>query len=361
MKRIFCVVLSVVIVLGAWSMALASNALLIASNPVAVNFSDVDRSTPQGQAIYKLAEAGILLGNGDGSFRPYDPITRAELCKIVNAIFGYTEPAESGFSDMTGDEWFYPYVLVAKKAGYIIGYDDGTFRADDYVSREQACVILCRVAGLYDLGLNFTITDPVAEWAMPYVQMVLGNGLMALEEGNTFRATYNINRSEFSTVYANFYIPKVPEQPQPPVVIGGGGSSGGSSGGGSGGGSNGGSDSKPNYSQINKETVTKLNTVLTDIEAHESDFRGTGKEIFLTVKDCVQKAINKADQVEINGDFIQTEYASQIKQIESLCEGLKQDEAAWIQFENAALGLKTETLKYLVYDFGLEKYISEYI
>ncbi len=206
MKRFYSIFLAIALTVSAFAFAIAAESdLLIASNPnQGISFSDVDRETETGKAIYKLAEAGILVGDGDGTFRPNDPITRAELSKIVNAIFGYTQPADTGFTDMTEQDWYYSYVLVAKQAGYIVGFHDGTFRGNDFVSREQACTILCRVGGLWDLPFTVAITDPVSDWALPYVNKVLANAQMFLEEGNTFRATENITRAEFSVVFANF-------------------------------------------------------------------------------------------------------------------------------------------------------------
>ena len=53
-----------------------------------ITFSDVDANTSSGAAVYKLVNAGILNGYADGTFRPNNPITRAELFKhfIYNFI-----------------------------------------------------------------------------------------------------------------------------------------------------------------------------------------------------------------------------------------------------------------------------------
>ncbi|MBE7035714.1 MAG: S-layer homology domain-containing protein [Ruminococcaceae bacterium] len=211
-------------------------------------FSDVDANTAIGQAVEVLAAAGILSGDGDGNFRPNDGLSRAELCKIVNMIFKYTEKDTTGFSDVPAEAWYHDQVLIAKKAGYIKGYEDGTFRANNKVTREQACVILARVTGIKDNGVAVEIKDEVAAWALPSVKLVVAHQLMSLEEGNTFRATQNITRGEFSQTHSVF----VGGSGNGNVVIGdiiingdviinnGGGSTGGSTGGGSTGGSVGG-------------------------------------------------------------------------------------------------------------------------
>lgn len=211
MKKILSILISVSIVMSLCVFTtLADNT---------ITFSDVDKNSESSQSIYKLAEAGILLGDGDGTFRPNDSITRAELSKIVNKIFNYTEKDVTGFSDVSEKDWYYNDVLIAKKSGYIVGFTDGTFRGEDNVSREQACTILCRVANLFDIQLNFNIKDEVSEWAMPYVQKVLSNGLMSLEAGDTFRATKNITRAEFCVAFADFYVPQETDETEYKVTV----------------------------------------------------------------------------------------------------------------------------------------------
>ncbi|MBQ4515853.1 MAG: S-layer homology domain-containing protein [Clostridia bacterium] len=115
---------------------------VFADTTTKISFSDVSASTQDGAAIYKLAEKGIINGNPDGTFAPESFVTRAQLCKMVNNIWGFTEMATEGFSDVTKDKWYYSYVLIGKKAGYINGYDDGTFKGDNFVTREQASAII---------------------------------------------------------------------------------------------------------------------------------------------------------------------------------------------------------------------------
>ena len=171
-----------------------------------VSFSDVDGNSASGKAIYKLVNAGILNGYTDGTFRPNNPLTRAELCKIVNLVFKYTEAEELNFSDVKKEDWFYNYVAIAKKAGYIAGHDDGTFKGNDYLTREQTCTIITRVTSLYDISMTETITDTVSPWAIPYVNKVVANRIMPLEAGGKFRATENITRAELVSVMSNFVV-----------------------------------------------------------------------------------------------------------------------------------------------------------
>lgn len=196
MKRI----LSLFVILA----MMLSSIVVFAAETTAPVFADVDANSTTGKAVYKLVNAGILNGYTDGTFRPNNPITRAELCKIVNLVFNYTEADKENFTDVGTNDWFYSYVAIAKKAGYITGHGDGTFKGNDYLTREQACAIITRVTKLFDLPMTETITDTVSDWAVPYVNKVVANRLMALEAGGKFRATENITRGELTAVMAVF-------------------------------------------------------------------------------------------------------------------------------------------------------------
>ncbi len=190
--------------------------ILIAPNPNAnaqqteetteeapIAFSDVAQDAPYKAAIDKLVKNGVLSGYPDGTFRPAGNLTRAEMCKMINLTFGYTDiEGAAGFPDLKEGEWYIPYVLAAQKAGYITGDAAGTFRPGDNISRQEVCVILCRIIKPYDLPIPVTINDKIDDWARPYVETIVKNGLMSLEEGGTFRATESIKRSELASTVA---------------------------------------------------------------------------------------------------------------------------------------------------------------
>ena len=63
--------------------------------------------------ITRWADVGIVNGYPDGTFKPDEPITRAELAKIVTLAFGLTERTESYIYDVQETDWYYDYVLLA--------------------------------------------------------------------------------------------------------------------------------------------------------------------------------------------------------------------------------------------------------
>lgn len=172
-------------------------------------FSDVDFSTEQGQAIEKMYNAGYLAGYADGSFKPDATITRAELTRVFNQVFGYELNEEnadlmSDFSDVEKGVWYYNDVKIAQSNGYINGFNDGTFRPQDNFTRQQTCVVLSLAAGLENTDKDIVINDEVAPWAEAYVKAAVADGAFKLESGDNFRAAANITRGEVCQALAKF-------------------------------------------------------------------------------------------------------------------------------------------------------------
>lgn len=174
-------------------------------------FSDVPADSPYAEAITKMVESGIINGYGDNTFRPENGITRAEMCKMINLTFNYVDTKDAkGFPDVTEDKWYAPYILAAQKQGYVEGYEDGTFRPENNITRQEVCVIINRIVNPMDLsqfGMSANISDEVSDWAKKAVELIVLNNFMPLEENNTFRAKENIKRYELAALLSLFVIP----------------------------------------------------------------------------------------------------------------------------------------------------------
>lgn len=171
-------------------------------------FKDVDTATEEGQAIEKMYNAGYLKGYEDGTFKPEATITRAELTRVFNQVFKYEldeEKAETtpDFSDIEKKAWYYNDVRIAQTNGYINGFNDNTFRPQDNFTREQTCVVIALAGKLENKEIKPEILDTVSPWAVEYVDTVINNGVIPLEEGK-FRAKENITRGEVCKALAKF-------------------------------------------------------------------------------------------------------------------------------------------------------------
>jgi len=107
-------------------------------------FTDVSSDAWYNNAISTLANAGVLAGYEDNSFRPDNPITRAELVKIAMSFYG--SPAAGGtavFADTQG-HWAQAFIDAAAAMGFVDGYGNGTFLPDQHVTRAEAMKIINR-------------------------------------------------------------------------------------------------------------------------------------------------------------------------------------------------------------------------
>ncbi len=192
---------------NALALMLVLSLLAVVSGKVsaATVFPDVKETAPCYEAVKTLYEYGVVNGYPDGSFRPDEPITRAELVKMVNLVFDYQYSGTiNPFKDVESGFWYYREVLTAVEREYILGFPDGTFRGNVNVTREQVCVIIDRNVNLVLLPFDKTISDAVSPWARDSVEKFASNYIWMLESGNRFRATANATRGEVAIALARF-------------------------------------------------------------------------------------------------------------------------------------------------------------
>ena len=103
----------------------------------------------QKQALTHCQEAGVISGYEDGTIKPYNSITRAEFASMTARLFGLSSDAPCSFSDAAA-HWATNYINACVEAGAIAGMGDGTFAPDAPVTYEQAVKIITSVAGLTD-------------------------------------------------------------------------------------------------------------------------------------------------------------------------------------------------------------------
>lgn len=107
------------------------------------NFSDVAKGKWYNRAISTLANAGIIKGDPAGTYRPGDPITRAEMAAII-ARFGDFKEGGKTFSDISG-HWAQKYIELAASNGWINGNPDGTFKPNNNITRAETVAMINRV------------------------------------------------------------------------------------------------------------------------------------------------------------------------------------------------------------------------
>ena len=117
-------------------------------------FTDVPRNAWYSGYVKYLANNGITYGKSKTIFAPNDAITRAEFTAMAVRFFevygdGSKEIMEQfgGFNDVSSGYWAAEYIRYAAKHGWINGYGDGSFRADDEINRAEVVTIVNRLLG----------------------------------------------------------------------------------------------------------------------------------------------------------------------------------------------------------------------
>ena len=125
-------------------------------------FSDVSASHWAYDAISKTVSMGLMQGYSDGTMKPDEAITRAEMAVIAAKLLGSGQAEVNGnaaaFSDLD-NHWAKDVIAAASKAGILSGYEDGTFRPDRPLTRAEAVTILNKLLG------RGPYTDAPPKWA----------------------------------------------------------------------------------------------------------------------------------------------------------------------------------------------------
>lgn len=112
-------------------------------NKTTTSYSDIKDGAWCCRAVATLTNAGVINGYTDGTFRPNAPITRAELATII-ARFAKLDVNTKTFSDING-HWAQKSIELAAGNNWINGYDDGTFRPNNNITRAETFAMINRV------------------------------------------------------------------------------------------------------------------------------------------------------------------------------------------------------------------------
>ncbi len=113
---------------------------------ITASFTDVPDNEWYTDAVLTLASLGIITGYEDGSFKPLNPITRAEFTAMC-VRFVEAADATYVFADILPGFWAYSEIMTAAYNGWITGYPDGTFRPNALIERCEAAAIVNRMLG----------------------------------------------------------------------------------------------------------------------------------------------------------------------------------------------------------------------
>ena len=152
-------------------------------------------------SIEHLIEMGAISGYPDNTFRPDNPITRAEFATVLVKAMGLPVAGSKVFAD-TESHWAKEAISTAYAAGIISGYNEQSFGPDDLITREQMAVMVAKAAGLTGAApeLEYTDSQQISAWAREFVARAAAEKLISGYPDNTFRPADNATRAEAVTV-----------------------------------------------------------------------------------------------------------------------------------------------------------------
>jgi hypothetical protein len=149
----------------------------------------------------------FFIGYPNGTFQPDGNVTRAEVAAAMSRALGlgWTTDA-SGFSDLKATHWAAGFITLMTQEGFMTGDPAGTFRPDEPMTRAEAAAAFLRIAGMSPVlnpsSSSFKDVQPMS-WAAGYIEAARTAGLLAGYPDNTFRPADLLSRAEFATLACN--------------------------------------------------------------------------------------------------------------------------------------------------------------
>ncbi len=175
-------------------------------------FTDVSWDHWAYTAIKRMYTRSLMVGVDDKTFAPDLTLTRAMLAVILYARAG--EPAvtaESKFSDVPAGQWYTNAVIWAAENGIVVGCGDGTFRPGAAVTRAQAAVMICGFAAFAcddvtaraDLAAFGDAAD-VPSWALAEMQWTVAERLISGRDGKLLAPNDAMTRAEIASILSAY-------------------------------------------------------------------------------------------------------------------------------------------------------------
>jgi len=183
--------------------------LVITTKNNSICFSDLGQFYAWAEpAILALAEDGVINGVAPGKFAPEKTLTRAEFAKILTIALD-EEPEDKfygRFKDVSENSWYAPFIEKVAELGFITGYDDGTFRPEGTVNRQELVVMVIRAMGLREeakekaASLTYRDQEKIPAWAEDSVALAAEKGLLDNIAVGYFNGTKSVSRAEAAVV-----------------------------------------------------------------------------------------------------------------------------------------------------------------
>lgn len=171
---------------------------------VKTEFVDISDVKWAKESIDNLSKRGVIIGDGNGNFRPNDTVSRQEFIKMIVVAFNLlNKSAKADFADVKENSWYYTYVASAKNAGIIRGVNADEFGVDSVITRQDMAVILNRIFSMAEIknsnesSASYSDINQISTYAQAAVAELSKAGILQ-GYGNTFNPFGNVTRAQSS-------------------------------------------------------------------------------------------------------------------------------------------------------------------
>lgn len=175
-------------------------------------FTDVSWDHWAYSAVKRVYTRGLMVGVSDTSFAPDQALSRAMLASILYRLAG--EPAvtaENPFTDVPADRWYTDAVIWAAENGIVVGCGDGTFRPNAPATRAQTAVMLYAYANFAGRNTSqradlsaFADAADVPSWALAEMQWANAAQLILGRDGKLLAPNAETTRAEMASILSTF-------------------------------------------------------------------------------------------------------------------------------------------------------------
>lgn len=175
-----------------------------------IPYTDVPNKSWYYEAVKTMYDSKIMNGMSETEFGPKLELTRAMFVTILGRLTGVSDKdltETKDFKDVPSGKWYSGYVGWAVKNGVVHGYEDGTFKPEDNLTRQEMAVAVANFVDVFGYNLTkeggmfeFEDQDTVGSWAVDSLGVLRDTGVIQGDDYGCFNPKNNITRAEAATV-----------------------------------------------------------------------------------------------------------------------------------------------------------------
>ena len=176
---------------------------------IKIDFSDFKAEHYAYEAVQSLSNLNAISGYADGTFRPDASVTRGQAAAMINRILKHVPKKSASYTDVSSGHIFAHDIAAIQELGVINGFKDGTFRPDETMTRAQMAVIVKNAFNIQQSMVSTSSDTKVyadisaSYWAHDAIVLMKVIDLTTGFKTNVFRPTDQATRADFSAAVYN--------------------------------------------------------------------------------------------------------------------------------------------------------------